>query len=165
MLCKEIFNKFITNNLSDPLLENHGDFISSIKGEELIKYIEKALENDCFLGIGDFESGLFIKVKDKNGDDVIFIQSIYMDPRNNTFMIIEKDGKKITANRCLQCEGINLWETDKLLKSSYVCGKCKRKIDNQDELNFVLYAGLECEECAKDSWQYIDSKPNGYWTK
>lgn len=52
-----------------------------------------------------------------------------------------------------------------MIDAAYVCGKCKKRILHQDELKWVMYASLECEECSEDSWKYIDSKPSGYWTE
>lgn len=109
---------------------------------------------------------LICPVKANDGQTYYITQGLYNDPRDNTFITcILKGGGVVTVNRSRQCAGLDITDTGTILKRALVCDKCGEPVESFEELNFVLYAGAECDECSKASWEYINSKPAGYWTE
>lgn len=109
---------------------------------------------------------LIYPAKMKDGQTCYITQLLQHDPRDNTFIVCSLKGEHVLAlNRMRQCAGLDITDTATILKRALVCGKCGKPVDGFEELNYILYAGAECDECSNGTWDYINSKPAGYWTE
>ena len=85
-----------------------------------------------------------------DGSEIVFTQNLYGNPKNNTF--IKQQGAHnhtYDINRCRECEGIPIWDTDALYYASCVCDRCKKRVSTLSELKRYPFTGKGCSECAK----------------
>lgn len=109
---------------------------------------------------------LIYPTKTRDGQTCYIVQGLYNDPRNNTFIVCSiKNEHVLDINRTRECSGYDITDAGNIMKRALVCGKCGEPVDRFEELNFVLYAGAECDKCSGKTWDYINSKPSGYWTE
>lgn len=164
---------FLEVTKDQDVFETYQDFIDSGKAsklsDDILDYVYDAYANDCVVGadISNYSDAIHVynDTVDYNNEPIVFMQSLYNDPRNNTFMyIVDGQGVVREGNRCKQCSDIDIWDTDALLDAGFVCDECGKPMDSQNDFHFIIYASLECEDCAEKSQAYINSKPSGYWT-
>lgn len=126
---------------------------------KLKAYAKEQLEAGAKLCTHSFSPkfiNLICPAKAKDGQTCYIIQGLYGDPRDNTFIICSAKGGGIYAiDRTRQCSGLDITDIGTIMKRALVCGDCGKPVDSFEELNFVLYDEMECDECFKSCAQYI----------
>lgn len=138
-----------------------GEYSSRELDTKLRQYLVEAFEHGCYTYYEEYSVLSVRSETDSNGEHLVFSQSLYRDPRENTFVSIDGGNQ---VNRCEQCDGIDIWDTDALVKASRVCDECGKPVERFSDLHWHLYAGLACDDCIDGIREYEDSKPSGYWT-
>lgn len=93
---------------------------------------------------------LICQAKTKDGQICYIIQDLCGDPRDDTFVICSAKGEDVcTIDRSKQCSGLDITDTETIMKRALVCGKCGKPVDSFEELNHILFGKAECDECFK----------------
>lgn len=132
-------------------------------------YVTEAFAHGCFFEYERYRFENICSAIDSNGEHVVFKQGVYGNswdmPYENTFVDASHGDTALREiNRCDQCDGIPIWDTEALLKASRVCGACGKQVERFADLHPYLYAGAACDDCIDAIRKEQDSKPMGYWT-
>lgn len=148
------------------LPEYHKRYYDALN-DDVKEYIDTALANDCGLVYEYRNANSFSLAKTANigGETVVFIQLAGQSappPTSYTFMYRKNFNDYAKAvNRCKQCEGIPIWDTEQLVTASLVCGECGKKFTSLKDMHSYPFAGLGCEVCAAEEQAYFEK--NQLW--
>ena len=136
--------------------EYHREYHWDKLDAETAEYVRKALGRGCHLVYehpNHNSLNIANAVECPDGRAVVFMQGLYSDPRGNTFMYLEgtpENGNRVRqANRCAECDGIDIWDGWALAAASFKCGTCGEPFDSPYDMRFFSFAGLGCAECAR----------------